>query len=143
MFWYYEEVKNQPRSNLTEGRKCHAISFKKENRQSAEDNGLPEWYEMTERGGLRFLSGILANYLAENVKAFYTASSYFFYENGVYRESEDLAASAKVRERMMPRSVTMQAINDCSTDLGTVRINASAYYPSFIEIIRKLEPTTI
>ena len=29
MFWYYEEVKNQPRSNLTEGRKCHAISFKR------------------------------------------------------------------------------------------------------------------
>ena len=84
----------------------------KENRQRAEDTGLPEWYEMTERGGLRFLSGILANYLAENVKAFYTAGSYFFYENGVYRESEDLAASAKVRERMMPRSVTMQAIND-------------------------------
>lgn len=53
----------------------------KENRQRAEDTGLPEWYEMTERGGLRFLSGILANYLAENVKAFYTAGSYFFYEN--------------------------------------------------------------
>lgn len=89
-----------------------AYAANKENRQAAEDNDLPEWYEMTERGGLRFLSGILANYLAENVKAFYAASSYFFYENGVYRESEDLAASAKVRERMMPRSVTMQAIND-------------------------------
>lgn len=89
-----------------------AYAANKENRQAAEDNGLPEWYEMTERGGLRFLSGILANYLAENVKAFYAASSYFFYENGVYRESEDLAASVKVRERMMPRSVTMQAIND-------------------------------
>ena len=67
---------------------------------------------MTERGGLRFLSGILADYLAGNVKAFYTASSYFFYEDGVYRESEDMIAAAKVRERMVPRTVTMQAIND-------------------------------
>lgn len=81
-------------------------------RQAAEENGFPEWYEMTERGGLRFLSGILANFLAENVKAFYTASSYFFYEDGVYRESEDMAAAAKVREYMLPRTVTMQAIND-------------------------------
>ncbi len=44
---------------------------------------------MTERGGLRFLSGLLANYLAENMHAFYTASSFFFfYQGGVYRESE-------------------------------------------------------
>ena len=89
-----------------------AYAANKGNRQAAEDSGLPEWYEMTERGGLRFLSGILADYLAGNVKAFYTASSYFFYEDGVYRESEDMIAAAKVRERMVPRTVTMQAIND-------------------------------
>ena len=89
-----------------------AYAANKGNRQAAEENGLPEWYEMTERGGLRFLSGILADYLAGNVKAFYTASSYFFYEDGVYRESEDMAAAAQVRERMVPRTVTMQAIND-------------------------------
>lgn len=27
VFWYYEEVKNQPRSNLNKGGKCHGISF--------------------------------------------------------------------------------------------------------------------
>lgn len=84
----------------------------KENRKAAEDNGLPEWYEMTERGGLRFLSGLLANHLAQNVDAFYATSSFFFYQSGVYREGEDMVAAAKVRECMLPRSVSMQAIND-------------------------------
>ena len=54
-----------------------AYAAKKETRQAAEENGLPEWYEVTERGGLRFLSGLLANHLAENMHAFYTASSFF------------------------------------------------------------------
>lgn len=85
---------------------------KKETRQAAEENGLPEWYEVTERGGLRFLSGLLANHLAENMHAFYTASSFFFYQGGVYRESEDMVAAAKVRELMLPKSASMQAIND-------------------------------
>ena len=67
---------------------------------------------MTERGGLRFLSGLLANHLAQNVDAFYATSSFFFYHSGVYREGEDMVAAAKVREFMLPRSVSMQAIND-------------------------------
>lgn len=89
-----------------------AYAAKKETRQAAEENGLPEWYEVTERGGLRFLSGLLANHLAENMHAFYTASSFFFYQGGVYRESEDMVAAAKVRELMLPKSASMQAIND-------------------------------
>ena len=60
-----------------------AYAAKKETWQAAEENGLPEWYEATERGGLRFLSGLLANHLAENMHAFYTASSFFFYQGGV------------------------------------------------------------
>ena len=89
-----------------------AYAAKKETRQAAEENGLPEWYEVTGRGGLRFLSGLLANHLAENMHAFYTASSFFFYQGGVYRESEDMVAAAKVRELMLPKSASMQAIND-------------------------------
>ena len=88
-----------------------AYAANRENRQ-AEEYALPEWYEMTERGGLRFLSGLLADYLAKNVEAFYAASSYFFYQEGVYREAEDMAAAARVRERMIPKTVSMQAIND-------------------------------
>ena len=74
-----------------------AYAANKENRKAAEDNSLPEWYEMTERGGLRFLSGLLANHLAQNVDAFYATSSFFFYHSGVYREGEDMVAAAKVR----------------------------------------------
>lgn len=73
---------------------------------------LPEWYEPTERGGLRFLSGILANHMAQTVQVFYGAGSYFFYENGVYASCEDLMALAKVREFMIPRYASMTAIND-------------------------------
>ena len=84
----------------------------KENRQRAEENGLPEWYEVTERGGLRFVSGLLANHLAEKMDAFYAASSFFFYQSGVYHEGEDMVAAAKVREQMLPKSASMQAIHD-------------------------------
>ena len=84
----------------------------KETRREAEGAELPDWYEPTERGGLRFISGLLANHLAEQVNAFYGAGSYFRYEGGVYRPSEDLWAAAKVREHMLPRYASMQAIND-------------------------------
>ena len=84
----------------------------KETRRETEGSELPDWYEATERGGLRFLPGLLANYMAECVDAFYGAGSYFSYQDGVYSESEDLWASAKVREFMIPRYASMTAIND-------------------------------
>jgi putative DNA primase/helicase len=89
-----------------------AYAVNKESRQKTDENGLPEWYEVTERGGLRFLSGLLADYLAKNTAVFYAASSFFCYQSGVYHEGEDMLASAKVREKMLPRTVSMQAIND-------------------------------
>ncbi len=84
----------------------------RETRRETDGNELPDWYEPTERSGLRFLPGILANHMAVNVQAFYGAGSYFFYNNGVYSSHEDLAASAKVREFMIPRYASMNAIND-------------------------------
>ena len=89
-----------------------AYNQNKETRRAEDGAELPDWYEPTERGGLRFLSGLLANHLAENVNAFYGAGSYFSYEGGVYRMSEDLWASAKVRGFMIPRYASMAAIND-------------------------------
>ena len=77
-----------------------AYAANKENRKAAEDNSLPEWYEMTERGGLRFLSGLLANHLAQNVDAFYATSSFFFYQSGVYREGEE-----DVYKRQIPADI--------------------------------------
>jgi putative DNA primase/helicase len=84
----------------------------RETKRERSEDELPDWYEVTERGGLHFIPGLLANYMADNVSAFYGAGSYFFYQNGVYSESEDLWALAKVREFMIPRYASMNAIND-------------------------------
>lgn len=85
---------------------------RKDTRRAIEGADLPEWYEMTERGGLRFVPGLLADHLAKSVDAFHGAGSFFRYENGVYLSSEDLWATAKTREFMFPQYATMQAIND-------------------------------
>lgn len=83
----------------------------KETKREAMGDELPEWYEPTERG-LRFVSGLLANHMAQNVEAFYGAGSYYFYRDGVYNAQEDLAAQSKVREFMIARYASMTAITD-------------------------------
>ncbi len=89
-----------------------AYRSSKETKRETDGAELPDWYEMTDRGGLRFLPGLLANHMAQNVHAFYGAGSYFFYDNGVYGEIEDLWAAAKVREFMIAKYTSMTAIND-------------------------------
>jgi putative DNA primase/helicase len=86
----------------------------KETRRETEGAELPDWYEPTERGGLRFLPGILADHMAREVKAFYGAGSYFFYREGVYEMQEDLAAQAAARGFMIPRCTTMNQIADAA-----------------------------
>jgi putative DNA primase/helicase len=83
----------------------------KETRKETDVQEIPEWYEPTDHG-MRFLPGILANHMAGNVQAFYGAGCYWGYDSGVYTMREDLWASAKVREFMMPRYTSMNAIND-------------------------------
>ena len=89
-----------------------AYATSKDTKREASGDGLPDWYEPTERGGLRFLPGILANHLSRQVSAFYGAGSYYAYESGVYTAYEDLWASAKVREHMIPRQASLSAITD-------------------------------
>lgn len=84
----------------------------KETKRETLGEEIPVWYEPTERGGMRFLPGILANHIAGHVSAFYGAGSFYFYEGGVYAMMDDLDASAKVREFMMPRYATMTSITD-------------------------------
>ena len=91
-----------------------AYAAKKDARQAAQENDLPDWYEMTERGGLRFVPGVLADYLAKNEPAFYSTGAFYAYENGVYRIRNDLWAANKVREYMMVGSATQNAITDCA-----------------------------
>lgn len=84
----------------------------RETKREISGEELPPWYETTEKDGLRFISGLLANYMAENVDAFYGAGNYYFYANGVYSAVDDICASAKVREYMIPRYASMTAISD-------------------------------
>lgn len=92
--------------------KAHASD--KETRKGEMNGALPDWYEMTENGGLRFLPGVLAEHMAKEIPAFYGAGSFYAYENGVYRIREDLWATNKVRSQMMPRSALLNAINDAA-----------------------------
>jgi len=101
------------RTLLTLHRELHKkYAESKETRRETEGAELPDWYELTERGGLRFLPGILADHMTKNVDAFYGVGSYFFYENGVYTAQEDLAAQSKAREFLISRQATMTAIAD-------------------------------
>lgn len=84
----------------------------KETKRETMGEELPDWYEPSERGGLRFIPGILASHMSKNVSAFYGAESYYIYENGVYKAASDLQAAARVRGHLIERYATMSAIND-------------------------------
>jgi putative DNA primase/helicase len=84
----------------------------KETKRETMGEELPDWYEPSERGGLRFIPGLLASHMAKNVSAFYGAESYYIYENGVYKAASDLQAAARVRGHLIERYATMSAIND-------------------------------
>ena len=90
---------------------CSFLAYK-ETRRETEGSELPDWYELTDRGGLRFLPGVLAGYMSKNLAAFYGAGTYYFYNHGVYEPREDLAAFAAVRELMIERSAKSAEISD-------------------------------
>jgi putative DNA primase/helicase len=72
---------------------------------------FPIWYEPTERG-VKFLPGVLAEHLAETENVFFAAEQYYLYQNGVYREMQELEAQKMVREKMISREVKMNQITD-------------------------------
>ena len=96
----------------------------KDTKREAGRNELPDWYELTENGGLRFLSGILADHMSKEVATFYGAGSFYAYESGVYGAKDDLWAANKVREHMLARSTVLNAIND-TTEQWKMLINRS------------------
>ncbi|GHU53715.1 hypothetical protein FACS1894132_06660 [Clostridia bacterium] len=81
-------------------------SDSKEVRRETSGTELPEWYEPTDKGGLRFLPSVLADHMAKNIAVFYGAGSYYFYEHGVYEMREDLVAFAAVRSFMLKTAKT-------------------------------------
>ena len=73
---------------------------------------LPDWYELTERGSLRFMPGILAEHMAKETRAFYSAEQYYVYGGGVYTAVPDLAARRVVRSHLIPRNTVLNHITD-------------------------------
>lgn len=61
---------------------------------------LPTWYEFTNRGALRFLTSVLADYCAKHEPIIYVGDSCFFYKNGVYKPKNDMAAECHIRAHM-------------------------------------------
>jgi putative DNA primase/helicase len=48
-------------------------SGNKETKRETDGADLPDWYEVTDKGGLRFLPSVLAEYMAKEEKIFYSA----------------------------------------------------------------------
>jgi putative DNA primase/helicase len=123
------EIKDRYRLKVTDIRpliQLHREAWKKysgskETRRETEGAELPDWYELTERGGLRFLPGMLAEHMAKEVSAFYGAGSYFFYEHGVYTMQEELYAQNVIRQNMVMRQEKTADIND-TANLWKMRI---------------------
>jgi len=90
-------------------------SESKETKRETSGAEMPDWYELTERGGLRFLPGVLAKHLAENINAFYVTGSYYFYEHGVYIMREDIWAQNSIRQFMITRQEKTAEVNDTAS----------------------------
>jgi putative DNA primase/helicase len=84
----------------------------KETKRETSGFEFPAWYEVTEKGAVRFMPGVLAEDMAKNENVFYTAEQYYVYENGVYNAISDLAAKAIVRRRMIARYTGLSNITD-------------------------------
>ena len=66
--------------------------YAQEARKIQSGGEISPWYEISKQGNLKFLPGVLADYLAENEDVIYCADSYYMYENGVYNAKNDKAA---------------------------------------------------
>ena len=75
---------------------------------------LPEWYEVTQRGGVRFKPGILANHLTKEVAAFSATGVFYAYEDGVYQARDESWAANTVRHYMNLETATRRDIADCA-----------------------------
>lgn len=76
--------------------------------------GLPMWYEITDKGIVKFLPGILAEEMAKDKAVFYAAGSFYRYEDGVFKEVDELTIKNLVREKMIPKYTKLSQITDAT-----------------------------
>jgi len=115
----------------------NAFSSSQEARKIKSGGEISPWYEISKQGNLKFLPGVLADYLAENEDIIYCADSYYMYENGVYNAKNDKAAQRKVRSFMNSRYALAADIRDAEfqwqilIDKTTREINVNPYLLNF------------
>jgi ATPase subunit of ABC transporter with duplicated ATPase domains len=89
----------------------HFVSHKSKLDSTGEN--LPKWCEFADKGKLRFMPSILADYCAKNEHVFYCGENYYFYHNGVYAPRDELAAQQRIRSHMaIDRHKTSGQITD-------------------------------
>ncbi len=80
--------------------------------KKASAGALPPWYSVNEDGKLKFMPGVLADYLVKNSKVMYAAQQFYMYADGVYGRITDLTAKNIVREHMLVNEAKTNQIID-------------------------------
>ncbi len=76
-----------------------------------DSNEMPTWYRFNGRS-LKFMPKILANYLRDNVDAFYAAQQRFVYQSGVYVATDEMETRKIVQEKLIDSESSMHGISD-------------------------------
>jgi putative DNA primase/helicase len=112
---------------------------------------LPPWYELPEKGSkFRFMPSVLADWCIKNEKVFYCGDSYYFYENGVYKPRNDMAAQKRIRHYMArDKNKTSAQIADAEhqwrieIDKSVREINVNHYLMNFKNGIYNIHTDTL
>jgi len=99
---------------------------------------LPHWFEVNDRGGLRFMPGVLADHCAANSPVFYCGEEFYFYIDGYYNSKKELNAENFIREHMVTdRHRTSNQIADAThqwkmqIDKDAHEVNPNQYLMNF------------
>ena len=76
---------------------------------------LPDWYVIKKTGDPTFRPGILAQHMAKEKDTFYAPSGYYNYEDGVYKQIDDLTAKGMVQALMIPEYTHYNQIVDAES----------------------------
>ena len=82
-------------------------------KSTAGTTDLPDWYTVGQQG-IKFLPGVLAEYMANNEKVFYAAEQFYLYRSGVYCAISEMEAQRLTQEKMIPRETKMSQITDAT-----------------------------
>jgi P4 family phage/plasmid primase-like protien len=77
---------------------------------------LPEWYKLdTKTKALKFMPGILAQYLTTNRPAIYSSGMFYSYKDGYYKEIPDISAQKIVQDHLIIDKSKMADISDATS----------------------------